>query len=209
MSARVPGTGKPSKTIPSEAGFVMAELTRWDQSFCRSPWLSGVVPALALLLCRLSLACAHTGPPALILDDHMIGPYRTSIWADPEVGSGKFFIQLEPSPGGNMATNVTVQLGIQPLSGRLAEVRYPVRRQEVGGRVQYQADVPFDAPELWRVRFIIQGSDGGGETTVDLEATPPGFGHWDVLLYLFPFLAVGLLGLRVVVYRAWHRGDTL
>jgi hypothetical protein len=29
-----------------------------------------------------------------------------------------------------------------------------------------------------------------------VEATPPGYGRWDLLLYLFPFLGVGFLWLK-------------
>jgi hypothetical protein len=134
----------------------------------------------------------------------MIGPYLVSLWAHPEVGTGTFFIRLEPPLGGEIKNDVTAHVGIQPLSRRLAEVRYPTQRQEVGGRVQYQTDVPFDAQGLWRVRLLVQGPDGSGETTVDLETTPPGFGHWDVFLYLFPFLAVGFLGLQIMLYRRKH-----
>lgn len=180
----------------------MVELTRWAQLLGRPSWLlKGVVSGMFLLLCWLPLASAHLGPPTPILVDHTIGPYRVSVWAHPEVGTGTFFIRLEPPPDGDMASDVTVQVGIQPLSARLAEARYPARRQEVDGRVQYEVDVPFDAQELWRVRLIVQGADGGGETMVNLETTPPGFGRWDVLLYLFPFLAVGFLGLQVMLYR--------
>jgi len=46
---------------------------------------------------------------------------------------------------------------------------------------------------LWRVRLVIQSSQGGGEATAQVEVTPPGFGRWDLLLYLLPFLMVAFL----------------
>jgi hypothetical protein len=100
-----------------------------------------------------------------------------------------------------MASDITVQVGVQPASGRLPEVRYPAWRQEVRGQVLYRAEVPFDAQELWRVRIIVDSALGSGEATVQVETTPPGLGPWDVLLYVWPFLAVGFLGLQVVLYR--------
>lgn len=198
----------------------MVGLTRSGQIFYRPPWLKGAVTGIALLLCWLPLASAHTGPPTPILVDHMIGPYPASVWADPEVGTGTFFIRLEPPSGGAIPGDTTVQIGVQPVNGRLAEAHYTARLQEVGGRVQYQAEVPFDAQELWRVRIIVHSSGGSGEATIDVEAIPPGLGQWDVLLYLFPFLAVGFLGLQVVLYgrkrnrgkkravRHWHKSET-
>jgi len=185
----------------------MIGLAREGQLFCRPSWLKGIMPSIALLLCWLAVVSAHTGPPTLILVDHMIGPYSVSVWVDPEVGTGTFFIRLEPlSSGAAIPDDTTVQIGVQPLSGRLAEARYAARRQEVSGHVQYQAAVPFDAQELWRARIIVHSSGGGGEATIDVEAIPPGLGQWDVLLYLFPFLAVGFLGLQMVLYRR-KRGE--
>jgi hypothetical protein len=198
----------------------MVGLTTGGQLFCRPSWLKGIVSSIALLLCWLLLASAHTGPPTPILVDHMIGPYPVSVWADPEVGTGTFFIRLEPPSGGAIPGDTVVQIGVQPVNGRLAEAHYTARLQEVGGRVQYQAEVPFDAQELWRVRIIVRSSGGSGEATIDVETIPPGLGQWDVLLYLFPFLAVGFLGLQMVLYgckrnqvkkravRRWHRSET-
>ena len=179
----------------------MGGLTRWGQLFSRPAWLKGVVPGMTLLLCWLPLARAHTGPPAPLLVDHMIGPYLVSVWAAPEVGSGTFFLRLEPPSGGAIPGDTTVQVGVQPVNGRLAEALYPARRQKVGGHAQYQAEVPLDAQELWRVHIIVQSAGGSGEAMVDVEAIAPGLGHWDVFLYLFPFLALGFLGLQMVLYR--------
>ena len=185
----------------------MGGLTRWGQLFSRPAWLKGLGPGTTLLLCWLPLANAHTGLPAPLLVDHMIGPYLVSVWADPEVGSGTFFIRLEPPSGGAIPSDTTVQVGVQPVSGRLTEARYPTRRQEVGGHAQYKAEVPLDTQELWRVRIVVQSVGGSGEAIVDVETIAPGLGHWDVFLYLFPFLAVGFLGLQMVLYRRkYHQG---
>jgi len=185
----------------------MIGLTRWGQIICMPCWCKGVVSGLVLLLCWLPLASAHPGPPTPILVEHRIGPYLASVWAEPEVGTGTFFIRLEPPAGGAIPGDIAVQVGVQPVSGWRAEARYPAWRQEGRGLVQYQAEVPLDTRELWRVRIIVQSSDGSGEATVDVETIPPGLGQWDVLLYLFPFLAVGFLWLQVVLYRRRHNQE--
>ena len=200
MGVRAPGIEERLRPMPPEARQGMVGLTRWGWLFCRLPWPKGAVLGLGLLPCWLLLVSAHTGPPTPLLVDHMIGPYLVSVWADPEVGTGTVIVRLEPPPGGAIASDILVQVGVQPVSGRLPEARYPAGRQDVRGWAQYQAEVPFDVQELWRVRIIVHSADGGGETTVDVETIPPGLGHWDVLLYLFPFLAVGLLWLQVVLY---------
>jgi hypothetical protein len=202
MGVLAPGIVAPSEPIPSEARSVMVELTRWAQILGRPSWLlKGVVSGMFLLLCWLPLASADHGPPTPMFVDRMIGPYLVSVWGRPDVGTGTFFIRLEPLPEKKMSSDVTVHVGIQPLSGRLAETRHVAWRQEMYRYVQYQVEVPFDAQELWRVRIIIQGSDGSGEETIDIATTPPGLGRWDVLVYLLPFLAVGFLGLQVVLHR--------
>jgi len=213
MAVLAPGIGAQWGSILPEARAIMVRVTRWGQICGRLSWCKGVVSGLVLLLCWLPLASAHTGPPTPLLVKHMMGPYVVSVWADPEVGTGTFFIELEPFPGGAMADDITVHVGVQPLSGRLAEARYPAWRQEMRGRVQYRADVPFDVQELWRVRIIVHSALGSGEATLQVETIPPGLGHWDVLLYVSPFLAVGVLWLQMVLYRRkrhrlWRRTTT-
>ena len=51
----------------------------------------------------------------------------------------------------------------------------------------------FDAQELWRVRVRLESAQGNAETVATVEATPPGYGRWDLLVYLIPFLAIGAL----------------
>ena len=68
--------------------------------------------------------------------------------------------------------------------------------ENLRGRTQFKAEIPFDAQERWSARILLKSSQGGGEATVEVEVTPPGYGRWDLLLYLFPFLAVGFLWLK-------------
>jgi hypothetical protein len=42
----------------------------------------------------------------------------------------------------------------------------------------------------------LHSSQGTEEALSRVEATPPGYGRWDLLLYLLPFLAVGFLWFR-------------
>ncbi|HKX26593.1 MAG TPA: hypothetical protein VJ302_02770 [Blastocatellia bacterium] len=160
----------------------------------------------AALLIRAWPASAHQGPPFPILVDRQIGPCVVSVWADPDIGPATFFIILEPPKGGTIPNDLKVEVGVQPVSGRLAEVIYPATREALRGQVQYQAVAEFDAQEFWKVRIILHSSQGDGQTILQVEATPPGFGRWDVLLYLFPFAALGLLWLRAVLRRRGRKG---
>jgi hypothetical protein len=141
-------------------------------------------------------ASAHEGPPYPILVDKTIGPCLVSVWADPDVGVGTFFIILEPPSSGTVPEDVAVEIGVRPISGRLAETRHKAERENLRGRTQFKAEIPFDAQERWSARILLNSSQGGGEAAVEVEVTPPGYGRWDLLLYLFPFLAVGGLWLK-------------
>jgi hypothetical protein len=165
----------------------------------RKVHLKNALLAVALMLSSGMRVSAHTGPPYTIVVDKNIGPCVVSVWADPDVGTGIFFIILDPLPGATLPDDIKVEVGVQPVSGRLPEARYVAWRDRVRGHVQYKVEVPFDAQELWRVRVLVQSSLGNGETTTDVEVTPPGMGRWDLLLYLFPFVAVGVIWLRAVL----------
>jgi hypothetical protein len=152
---------------------------------------------------------AHQGPPYPIIVDKDIGPCLVSVWADPDVGTGTFFIMLDPhQKGGAFPAQTAVRIAVQPVSGRLDEVRYDAARDNTRGRVQYKAETQFDSEERWRVRILVHTSEGDGETATEVEVTPPGYGRWDLLLYALPFIAVGSLWLRATL-RGRGRKDRL
>jgi|SRR5262245_1153433 len=144
---------------------------------------------------------AHEGPPFPIVQDKPVGPAVISIWTDPDVGNATFFVLVNPPAGGVLPNDLKVRLGVQPKSGRLAEANYEMQRENLSGQVQYKAVPYLDQQELWRVRVTLVSAAGGGELISEVEATPPGYGRWDLLIYLLPFLAVGLLWMRAVLRR--------
>ena len=146
---------------------------------------------IVLLLART--ASAHEGPPYPLFVDQKVGGYVVSLWSDPDVGDALFFVIVSAQTPAQLPADLQVQIGVQPASGRLQEAFYTGERENVSGQVQYRAQVHFDAEELWRVRVRLQSPQGNAETTTTVEATPPGYGRWDLLVYLFPFLAIGAL----------------
>jgi len=154
---------------------------------------------LAVLCCQR--IAAHNGPPFPIITDQRVGPCVVSLWTHPDVGTGLFFVMVDPLPGGTIPKDLKVEVGVQPVSGRLAEVVYPAWLENLRGQVEYKTEVQFDQQEFWKVRLILSSSAGGGEALSKVEATPPGFGRWDLLLYLLPFLGVGFLWVTAIVKR--------
>jgi hypothetical protein len=163
---------------------------------CR-PHIAGIW----LLLTIAFPAAAHNGPPFPIIVDRHVGPYVISLWTHPDVGTGLFWIIMEPSRGTAVPKNLKIEIGVQPVSGRLQEKRYAARLDTSSAQEQYIVEVPFDAQELWRIRVLLDSSAGHGESTATVEVTPPGLGRWDLLWYASPFAAVAFLWFRALMRR--------
>jgi hypothetical protein len=148
---------------------------------------------VVVILVFADTVSAHEGPPFPLFVDQKVDRYVVSLWSDPDVGTALFFVIVNAEKPAKLPSDLRVQLAVQPVSGRLPEVFYSTVRENLQGQTQYRADVHFDAQELWRVRVRLESAAGNAETVATVEATPPGYGRWDLLLYLVPFLAVGLL----------------
>lgn len=152
--------------------------------------------ACILVLFIPSLVAAHDGPPFPIVVDQPVGPCIISVWTDPDIGEGSFFVITQPLPNTSIPNDLTVQISVQPMSGRLPEATYTAVREKLSGQVQYKAMVKFDVQEMWRVRVTLQSAQGTGEAVASVKPTPEGLGRWDLLIYLLPFLGIGFLWLR-------------
>jgi hypothetical protein len=156
-----------------------------------------VVAALGAILLLLPFPIyAHEGPPYPVLVDKVAGPCIVSVWADPDVGTGTFLIYIEALPGKSIPPDLQVDVAVRPASGRLPEATTRAERDNLNDREQFKALVAFDAQEYWNVRVLLHSLAGDGEAVMQVEVTPPGYGRWDLLIYLLPFLAVGFLWLR-------------
>ena len=150
---------------------------------------------LAVLLAPFQMSEAHNGPPFPIIENKQVGPCIVALWTHPDIGLGTFFVILDPVPGHKMPKDLKVQLGIQPVSGRLQEVMYTMARDDQG-QVQFKTEVNFDRDEMWRARLVLHTSEGDGEAAATVEATPAGLGKWDLLWFGAPFLGAGFLWFR-------------
>jgi hypothetical protein len=168
-----------------------------------------------MLRCLLGLAmlapraAAHNGPPFPIITDQRIGPYTVSLWTHPDLGTGTFFVLINPPPGGVVPKDLKIQIGVQPATGRLPEAIYSAWLEDSHGQVEYKAEAQFDQQENWKVRLTLTSSIGGGEAWSQVVPTPPGFGRWDLLLYMLPFLGVGFLWVTAIAKRRKLRKSQL
>ena len=159
---------------------------------------------LFILLCVRSVS-AHEGPPYPLFVDRQVDRYTVSVWTDPDVGTGLFFVILGGPQASELPSDLRVQVGVKPVSGRLPEVVYNATREDLQGQIQYRAEVQFDAQELWQVRVRLESAQGNSETTANVEVTPPGYGRWDLLVYVMPFVAIGLLWAIAMIRKTRRR----
>jgi len=171
---------------------VVAQVEKMVNRLRRARKISvGLLVALALSL--PVPASAHNGPPFPIIENQKVGPCVVALWTHPDVGNGAFYVFVEPAPGGSIPNDLKITIGVQPVTQRLPETLYEAHRVKSRGQIQYNALAAFDRQELWRVHLVVQSSQGSGEATAQVEVTPPGFGRWDLLFFLLPFLLVAFL----------------
>jgi len=173
----------------------------WIELPIERDFVAGLAAVLLLPLALSSPAHAHNGPPFPIIENQKVGPCVISLWTHPDVGTGTFFVIVDPLPGSAIPGDLKVEIGIQPESGRLPEVVYNAQRDDTRGQVDYQTFVQFDHDEFWKVRLVLESSQGRGEAFSRVEATPVGFGRWDLLFFLLPFLAIAFLWFRGISRR--------
>ena len=154
----------------------------------------------------------HDGPPFPILSDHATGPYVISIWTDPDTtddGSpgGQFWVRLHARGNGEVIPGATrVMVGIRP-AGQPAEERTAAAAPVRGDVTNQFAALVMDHEGRFAVRVAIDGPLGAAAADAAVDATynvrPP---RSMLLLYLAPFLLIGLLWGRLLMRR--RRGDS-
>jgi hypothetical protein len=166
---------------------------------------------LAALLAREVIASAHSGPPFPIVSDRIAGAYRLSIWTDPDTtddgtAAGQFWVTLDPANGtGEVPAGTHATVAIRPLdrdgptrTGQATPVNGSIERQFIALLMDHEG--PFsvhltvDGP-LGRVEI-----DSRVDATYDLRPAPA-----MLAVYLFPFLAIGALWMKVLLRRRQQR----
>lgn len=151
-----------------------------------------------MFLFQSAQAFAHIGPPYPIMENRKIGTMTVTVWSNPDVGTGSFYIIIDPPAGTPVPSDMQVRVAVQPVSKRLPEASYAAWREKLFNRVEFKADAPFDKEETWRIRVLLASSQVSGETDTEVEVTPALLGRWDLLFFLLPFLGVGFLWFKAV-----------
>jgi hypothetical protein len=148
-------------------------------------------------------AYAHIGPPYPIMQNRKVGPFNVEVWSNPDVGTGSFYIVIDPPKGSGLTVpaDMKVQVSVQPVSKRLPVATYNTWREKLLDHVEFKAVVPFDKEETWHVHIAFASSTASGEADTDVQVTPTLLGRWDLLLFLLPFTGIGVLWFKAATVR--------
>jgi hypothetical protein len=170
-----------------------------------------VVIAALLTLAPEAILRAHSGPPFPIVSDRIAGAYRLSIWTDPDTTdddrpAGQFWVTLDPASGtGTIPAATRATVSIHPLdrdgpvrTGQAAPVDGSTARQFIALLMDHEG--PFS------VRVTVDGPLGHAEVDSQVDATydqrpAPAL----LAVYLFPFVAIGGLWMKVLLRRRQER----
>jgi len=145
--------------------------------------------------CLAAPAAAHDGPPYPVVVDEELGGHLVSVWADPDVGQGTFYLYVD-SPD-----EARVEIEVEPADDHAPEAIYETVVAEDAAPYQFVGLVDFDRRGEWEVRLILDGLSGSAVRELVVDVTPPGAGRIDLLWFLLPFVAVGFLWIKVLVKR--------
>ena len=165
-----------------------------------------VLPLWCILAAGAVPAGAHDGPPYPIASNQVVGPYRISVWTDPDAtddGSkgGRFWVLLDTTSGDPLPADVRGLVTIRPLD-RPGEAESMKTEAVDGDRSRQYVELLMNHEGRFAVHLEVESA--AGEATLDsqVQATydlrPPRF---MLVIYLVPFLLVGSLWAKLLVRR--------
>lgn len=165
----------------------------------------------ALLLAAVwssAIVRAHSGPPYPIVSDRIAGAYNISIWSDPDAtadgtAAGSFWVVLESvTRGASVPAGTRVTVSVRPLD-REGTARTGVA-EPVNGSIERQfIALLMDHEGRFSVDVAVDGPLGRADVSATVDATYDARpSPYLMAVYLFPFLAVGFLWVKVLRARA-------
>ncbi len=149
---------------------------------------------------------AHSGPPFPAVSDRVAGPYRLSLWTDPDTtddgsAAGQFWVVIHLADGSQAPPDTHAIVAIRPLN-RPGPERSAAASPVDGDTSRQFAALVMDHEGPFAVRATISGArgsavvDGTVDATYDIRPA-----RWLVILYVLPFVAVGFLWLKLLLRR--------
>ena len=155
-------------------------------------------------------AGSHSGPPYPIVTDRAAGPYRISVWTDPDATDdgtlgGQFWVIVDSADGiGSIPPATRIGVTVQPRD-RPGAAEEGVAAPDNGSTSRQFVALLMDHEGTFGVHVSVRGPMGNADIDAEVEATydlrPPPI---TIALYVMPFLLVGGLWLKLLLRRRAH-----
>lgn len=164
---------------------------------------------VVLGLLAAGVASGHEGPPFPILNDATAGPYRVSIWTDPDVSEdpqaslGRFWVLVHGAADGKAAGDARVTVSVEAAAPPEARAS-AVATRDASEASRYLSVLRLAREGRFTVTATVVGPTGTATVMAPVDATydtRPARGM--MLVFLMPFVLVG--GLWVLALRRRRR----
>lgn len=170
-------------------------------------WLPLIVAVIAVWVLETPRVWCHVGAPYLVAVQRKAGPYTVTIWADPDVGNGRFFIQAVRGKQA-VGANTTITVRVRPAASTAPERSFRAESPQGGSMPAFLATVPFESKGIWDVRVGLSGPAGQGELSMSVNVTPAFPPVLTTVLWLVPFVVAGFLWWVAALRRRHGRSET-
>lgn len=159
-----------------------------------------------------STVLAHGGGTPQLTDADA-GPYRVFAWTEPEPWRADevhlTVVVTLPPPADSVVDDSVVNnqlakpvndanVGVGFISLENSELGFdlPAQLQALGNNTSYELDTTLPAAGLWQIDISVDGPDGQGEASFQIEALPARELNWTLILggVALMLLAVGAIG---------------
>lgn len=161
-------------------------------------WLAGPHPV-----------AAHGGGAPQIVNEPA-GPYLVSAWTDPDplrVGTVHITVALSEPAGDGGSNNAVAGEAVLGAAVRVVlEPQAIPDTRPVGGlathenalnRLFYESDLEVPETGIWRVKLLIDGPAGSGETAFEVQVLPPTRMNWPILITAAAVVVVAAVVVQV------------
>jgi hypothetical protein len=173
----------------------------------RTDCLATIGVAMCVLLAGVHDARGHDGPPYPIVSNQMLGPYRISVWTDPDTTDdgtpgGQFWVMIDAARAGvSLSTDTRARVTVRPLDRTGVPVSAPTTPVNDDPSRQFVA-LTMDHEGRFAVRIDVDGTTGlvgvDAEVFATYDLRPSRF---VLAVYLVPFVLAGFLWTTLLIRR--------
>jgi len=162
--------------------------------------------ALVCLLALSQVLAAHSGPPYELIATRVEGPYKLSVWTDPDTtddgsAGGQFWVTLQKADGSTVPADTRARVSVSPAEGN-GPIESGTTRPEKGNLSRQFVALSMDHEGRFNVAVEVNGSLGEAKVSGQVDATydlrPP---RQLMYLYIAPFVLFGFLWVKLLLRR--------